>query len=81
MGGGGHTVSNIIIMAFSPRNIVGCLLKKRLRKEGSRAPQDPPLVTPFLFRSSLQCLSSGRMLMRIWVDRHITLIYIFLTLP
>ena len=27
-GGGGHTVSNIIVMAFSPRNIVGCLLKK-----------------------------------------------------
>ena len=25
-GGGGHTVSNIIVMAFSPRNIVGCLL-------------------------------------------------------
>ena len=22
-GGGGHTVSNIIVMAFSPRNIVG----------------------------------------------------------
>ena len=42
--GGGHTVSNIIVMAFSPRNIVGCLLKKRLTKGGgrSRAPQDPP---------------------------------------
>ena len=42
-GGRGHTVSNIIVMAFSPRNIVGCLLKKRLTKgAGSRAPQDPP---------------------------------------
>ena len=40
--GGGHTVSNIIVMAFSPRNIVGCLLKKRLTKGGSRAPQAPP---------------------------------------
>ena len=42
--GGGVTVSNIIVMAFSPRNIVGCLLKKRLTKGGgrSRAPQDPP---------------------------------------
>ena len=40
-GGGGHTVSNIIVMAFSPRNIVGCFLKKRFTK-GSRAPQDPP---------------------------------------
>ena len=31
-------------MAFSPRNIVGCFLKKRLTKGGggSRAPQDPP---------------------------------------
>ena len=27
-------------MAFSPRNIVGCFLKKRLTKGGSRAPQD-----------------------------------------
>ena len=27
-GGGGHTVSNIIVMAFSPRNIVGFVLKK-----------------------------------------------------
>ena len=33
-GGGGHTVSNIIVMAFSPRNIVGCLLKKGLQRGG-----------------------------------------------
>ena len=41
---GGHTGSNNIVMAFSPRNIVGYLLKKRLTKGGggSRAPQDPP---------------------------------------
>ena len=41
---GGHTVSNIIVMAFSPWNIAGFLLKKRLTKGGggSRAPQDPP---------------------------------------
>ena len=44
-GGGGHTVSNIIVMAFSPRNIVGCLLEKGLTKGGSRAPQDPPRYT------------------------------------
>ena len=31
---GGHTVSNIIVMAFSPRNIVGCLLKKGLQRGG-----------------------------------------------
>ena len=37
-------MSNIIVMAFSPRNIIGCFLKKRLTKGGggSRAPQDPP---------------------------------------
>ena len=37
-------MSNIIVMAFSPRNIVGCLLIKRglQRGGGSRAPQDPP---------------------------------------
>ena len=40
-GGGGHTVSNIIVMAFSSRNIIGCLLKEAY-KGGSRAPQDPP---------------------------------------
>ena len=28
-GGEGHTGSNNIVMAFSPRNIVGCLLKKK----------------------------------------------------
>ena len=40
---GGHTVSNIIVMAFSPRNIIGCFLKKGLQRGGgSRAPQDPP---------------------------------------
>ena len=33
-GGGGHTGSNNIVMAFSPQNIVGCLLKKRLTKGG-----------------------------------------------
>ena len=32
-------------MAFSPRNIVGCLLKKGLQRGGSRAP-GTPLATP-----------------------------------
>ena len=45
-GGGGHTGSNNIVMAFTPRTIVGYLLKKRLTKGGSQAPQDPPLATP-----------------------------------
>ena len=41
-GGGGHTGSNNIVMAFSPRNIVGCLLKKRLTKGGHGHPRTPP---------------------------------------
>ena len=40
---GGHTVSNIIVMAFSPRNIVGCLLKKGLQRGGGHGhPRIPP---------------------------------------
>ena len=37
-------MSNIIVMVFSPQNIVGGLLKKGLQRGGggSRAPQDPP---------------------------------------
>ena len=31
---GGHTVSNIIVMPFSPRNIIGCFLKKGLQRGG-----------------------------------------------
>ena len=42
-GGGGVTLCQTdIVMPFSPRNIVGCLLKKRFTKGGSRAPEDPP---------------------------------------
>ena len=61
-GGGRHTVSNIIVMAFSPRNIVGCLLKKRLIKGRSRAPQDPPryaLAVPILDSSFVLALASN----------------------
>ena len=46
-GGGGHTVSNIIVMAFSPRNIVGCLLKKGLQRGGHGHPRTP-LATPLV---------------------------------
>ena len=35
-------MSNIIAMAFSPRNIVVCFLKKGLQRGVSRAPHDPP---------------------------------------
>ena len=38
--------SHQIVMLFSPP-VVGCLLKKGLQKEGTRAPQDP-LATPLL---------------------------------
>ena len=38
----GHTVSNIIFMAFSPRNVVGCLLKKGLQRRGHGHPRTPP---------------------------------------
>ena len=35
-------MSNIIVMAFSPRNIVGCLPKKRLTRGGHGHPRTPP---------------------------------------
>ena len=37
-------MSNIIVMAFSPQNIVGCLLKKRPTKGGGGHgyPRTPP---------------------------------------
>ena len=35
-GGGGHTVSNIIVMAFSPRNILG------LQRGSHGHPRTPP---------------------------------------
>ena len=43
---GGHTVSNIIVMAFSPRNIVGCLLKKKAYKGGGHGHPRTPLAMP-----------------------------------
>ena len=52
----GHTVSNIIVMAFLPRNVVGCLLKKRLTKWGHGRPRThpPPLsLRPWYYFYSL----------------------------
>ena len=47
----GNTLSNIILMAVSPRNIVGCLLKKGLQGGGGhghpRIPQLRPWVTKY----------------------------------
>ena len=46
-GGGGHTVSNIIVMAFSSRNAVGCLLNKRFTKGGGvTGTPGPPSLRP-----------------------------------
>ena len=46
---GAHTVSNIMVMAFSPRNIVGCFLKKRLTKGGGvTGTPGPPSLRPWL---------------------------------
>ena len=41
----------ILSRRFRHLNIVGCLLKRRPIKGGSRAPQDPPLATPLLDKS------------------------------
>ena len=53
-GGGGHTGSNNIVMAFSPRNIVGCLLKKRFTKGGGHRHPRTPLATPLTDGSQTQ---------------------------
>ena len=39
-------MSNIIVMAFSPRNFVGCLLKKRPAKGGVTGTPGPPPLRP-----------------------------------
>ena len=46
-------MSNIILMAFLPRNIVGCLLKKGLQRGGHGQPMTP-LTTPL---STVTCTS------------------------
>ena len=38
--------AKILSWRFRHLNIVGCLLKRRPTKGGSRAPQDLPLATP-----------------------------------
>ena len=40
------STAKILSWRFRHLNIVGCLLKRRPTKGGSRAPQDPPLATP-----------------------------------
>ena len=38
--------AKILSWRFRHLNIVGCLLKRRPTKAGSRAPQDPPPLPP-----------------------------------
>ena len=40
--------AKILSWRFRYLHIVGCLLKRRPTKGGSRAPQDPPLATPLV---------------------------------
>ena len=54
-------MSNIIVMAFSPRNIVGCLLKKGLQR-GHGHPRTP-LATPlYVVYTKLTMLACSRRL-------------------
>ena len=49
--------AKILSWRFRHLNIVGCLLKRRPTKGGSRAPQDPPLATPLHKRQ--ECADSN----------------------
>ena len=48
--------AKILSWHFRQLNIVGCLLKRRPTKGGSRVPQDPPppLATPLLGKEYLE---------------------------
>ena len=48
--------AKILSWRFCHLNIVGCFLKRRPTKEGSRAPQDPPLATPLKGQSKVKHL-------------------------
>ena len=50
--------AKILSWRFHHLNIVGCLLKTRPIKGGSRAPQDPPLATPLGLRHVFAIVSS-----------------------
>ena len=39
---GVHNVSNIIVMEFSPRNIIGCFLKRDIQRGVTGTPGPPP---------------------------------------
>ena len=52
-------MSNIIFMAFSPRNIVGCLLKEDLQRGGHGHPRTT-LATPLSTVTSLFSVGAER---------------------
>ena len=41
-------MAKMLSWSFRHLNVVGCLLKRRPNKGGSRAPQDPPSYAPAL---------------------------------
>ena len=58
-------MSNIIVMAFSPRNIVGYFLKKGLQRGGHAHPRTSPLATPLKLqlratKIALSCCDKNR---------------------
>ena len=70
MGGGGggvHTGSNNTVMAFSPRTIVGCLLKKKAYKGGVTGTSGPLLATPL---NTLKIGLSNELLITLTKSRH-----------
>ena len=79
-------MAKILSWRFRHLNIVGCLLKRRPTKWGSRAPQDPPLATPLIIgilidivensKSGIGCYKDWRVGLQIYnryrnVDRRI----------
>ena len=52
-------MSNIIVMAFSPQNIIACFLKKRLTKGGGvTGTPGPPSLRPCVMMSFLNSLKT-----------------------
>ena len=60
-------MSNIIV-TFSPRNIVGCLLKKGLQRGDHGHPRTPPLDTPLDIHSIKPGLTKHVLLVRMRHD-------------
>ena len=81
---GVHTESIIIVRAFSPRNIVGCLLKKKCLQRGGhghpRTPLPPPphryALEPKVYRNLMVKAHVLACLVQLWYHRfHLFLLY------